>query len=110
MGSPVSVTVANLVIEDVEQRALATCEAQPPFWKRYVDDTLMALPKGQIQEFYQHLNAIERTIQFTIKEESEGALPFLGTQVTYHDDGTRGAQLNRLGRLIDGLLRIASQS
>ena len=48
MGFPVSVPVANLVMEDVEQRALATSEAQPPFWKRYVDDTLTALPKDQI--------------------------------------------------------------
>ena len=88
MGSPVSVTVANLVMEDVEQRALATCEAQPPFWKRYVDDTLTALPKGQIQKFHQHLNSIECSIQFTIEEESEGALPFLDTQIIHHDDGT----------------------
>ena len=88
MGSSISVTVANLVMEDVEQRALATCEAQPPFWKRYVDDTLTALPKGQIQKFHQHLNSIECSIQFTIEEESEGALPFLDTRITHHDDGT----------------------
>ena len=88
MGSPVSVTVANLVMEDVEQRALATCEAQPPFWKRYVDDTLTAIPKGQIQKFHQHLNSIECSIQFTIEDESEGALPFLDTRITHLDDGT----------------------
>ena len=38
-GSPVSVTFANLVMEDVEERALATTGIVPKFWKRYVDDT-----------------------------------------------------------------------
>ena len=41
MGSPELVTVANVVIEDVEERALTTCLHPPPFWKRYVDDTGM---------------------------------------------------------------------
>ena len=85
---PVSVTIDNLAMEDVEQRALATCKSHPPIWKRYLDDMLMALPKGQIQKFHQHLNSIECTIQFTIEEESEGALPFLDTWITHHDDGT----------------------
>ena len=37
MGSPVSVTIANLVMEDVEQRALSSFSSTKPlFWKRYV--------------------------------------------------------------------------
>ena len=31
MGSPVSVTIANLVMEDVEERALATTDVHPQF-------------------------------------------------------------------------------
>ena len=38
----VSVTVANLVMEDIEQRA-RSMYPHPPFWKRYVDDTYTAL-------------------------------------------------------------------
>ena len=38
MGSTVSVTVANLMMENVEERpALATADVVPKFWKRYVD-------------------------------------------------------------------------
>ena len=58
MGSPVSVTVANLVMEDIEQRALTSCTIQPPFWKRYVDDTFTALTQEQIQLFHGNLNSI----------------------------------------------------
>ena len=32
MGSPVSVVVANLVMEDVEERALTTFHSFPHFW------------------------------------------------------------------------------
>ena len=38
MGSPVSVTVANMVMENVDQRALSSFDYQPLFWKWwYVD-------------------------------------------------------------------------
>ena len=88
MGSPVSVTVANLVMEDVEQRALNTCASPPAFWKGYVDDIFTVLPRGQIQQFHDHLNSIEPTIKFTIEMEQEGSLPFLDTRVTRNGDGS----------------------
>ena len=40
MGSPVSVVIANMVMEDVEQRVLATSPVKPFFWKLYVDDDI----------------------------------------------------------------------
>ena len=55
-------TVANLVMEDAEQRALTSCTIQPPFWKWYVDDTFTALPQEQIQLFHDNLNSTEPTI------------------------------------------------
>ena len=81
-------TVANLVLEDVEQRALISSTCQSLFWKRYVDDTFTALPQEQIQQFPDHLNSIELTIQLTIETEVEEILPFLDTRVTHHADGS----------------------
>ena len=43
LGSPVSAVIANLVMEDVEQRALASSPVKPLFWKRYVDGVISAV-------------------------------------------------------------------
>ena len=45
MGSPVSVIVANLVMEEIEERAISEYPITLNFWKRYVDDIITALPK-----------------------------------------------------------------
>lgn len=50
-GSPVLVMVANLIMEDVEERSLTTVEVKPKFLQRYVDDTCTTLPADKVQEF-----------------------------------------------------------
>ena len=69
MGSPVSVVVANLVMENVEQKALSTFHTPLPLWRRYVDDTCMVLPLDIVD--------IDPNIQFTVEKEKGGQLPFL---------------------------------
>ncbi len=95
MGSPVSVAVANLVMEDIEERALSTFHLPPQFWKRYVDDTCAALPPDQITPFLDHLNSIEPCVQFMVEEESDGRLAFLDVQLSRNDDGTVCASVYR---------------
>ena len=46
MGSPVSV-VAEIVMQHVEELALATCRQAIPLWLRYVDDTFTAVHKDE---------------------------------------------------------------
>jgi len=43
VGSPVSSIVANLVMENIETRALETFAEPPRLWKRYVDDTFVIM-------------------------------------------------------------------
>ena len=88
MGSPVSVTIANLVMEDIEQRALLTFRTLLRFWKRYVDDTCTAIQPCIIEEFHQHLNSIEPSIQFTYEIEQNNQLPFLDILLNRQDDGS----------------------
>ena len=59
MGSPVSAVIANLVMEDVEQRALASVPVSLSFWKRFVDDVISAVSRNEIDILLKHLNSIE---------------------------------------------------
>ena len=95
MGSPVSVVVADLVMEDIESRALATYPHPPKFWKRYVDDTFCVLKTQEVDKFHHHINSIEETIQFTIEKESESKLAFLDVLVSHSPDKTLNTTVYR---------------
>ena len=57
MGSPVSAVIANLYMEEFEERAIATATYKPKIWKRYVDDTFTVSGKDYVDGFLQHLNS-----------------------------------------------------
>ena len=76
MGSPVSAVMANIVMEDLEQKALSTSLTSPQLWKRYVDDVCSAAKSTELDEFQKHLNSIEQSIQFTSETENNQELPF----------------------------------
>ena len=49
-------------------------------WKRYVDDVLSIIPKGNRDNLLQYLNSIDPHIKFTIEQpNAEGGIPFLDT-------------------------------
>ena len=72
MGSLVSAVIANLVMEDIEHRALTTAPVSTSFWKRIVDDVISAVFQNEIV-LLQHFNSIE-PIYFTV--ELMGSCPF----------------------------------
>lgn len=75
MGLPMSVIIANLVMEDVESRALSSFIPPPCFWKHYIDDTCCTLMVSDILRFLCHLNSVERSIQFTSEQEEMAFCP-----------------------------------
>ena len=87
MGSPVSAVIANMVMEDVEQRALATSPVKPFFWKRYVDDVISAVSGNEAERLLSHLNSVEPSIQFTLEREKDRHLPFLDLNVSREAQG-----------------------
>ena len=82
MGSPISVIVANLVMETVENKALKDSAIAPRFWCRYIDDTFLIINNDHVDAFYNWINTIEDSIKFTVEKENNGALPFLDVKVT----------------------------
>ena len=47
-------------MEDMEQEGIASApdECKPQLWKRYVDDTLEAIKRGNAEQLKQHMNTI----------------------------------------------------
>ena len=77
MGSPVSIVVAEIVMQNIEKQALATYSETLPLWLRYVDDTITAVHENKIDEFHEHLNEQNANIQFTKDIEENGTFPRL---------------------------------
>ena len=92
IGLPVSVVVANLVMEDIECKALLSFHTPPHFWRRYVNDTRTVLPWDLVKPFHVHFNSTDSKIQFTVERESEEQLPFLDVLLTREDDGSISCQ------------------
>ena len=92
MGSPVSPIVANLFMEDLEQRAMesASAELRPTLWKRYVDDTLEVIKRGKVDAWSAHLNNMDPTgsIKFTHEIEADNTIAFLDTLLERKEDGS----------------------
>ena len=77
MGSSLSPIVANLFMEDLETKALATAPSTPKIWKRFVDDAFTIIQKADKDAFLNHINSIDENIHFTYEDPKEdGSLPF----------------------------------
>ena len=88
MGSPVSPIVANLYMEDFEEKAITTFPQQFKFWGRYVDDALSATKLALIDPLTTHLNSIDITIQWTVEHQQDKHLPMLDAKMKVMDNGS----------------------
>ena len=77
MGSPLSPIIANMVMEDLEQRALTIFPNPPSIWVRYVNNIYAIMETEHIESFHHYLNTINSSIQFTKERKASGSLAFL---------------------------------
>ena len=111
MGSPVSPIVVNLYMEELEQQIIASApaECKSRSWKRYVDDILCIVKKGQAESLQNHMNMVDETgsIQFT-REEVDRSMPFLDAKFTARADGSIASIVYRKKTRTDQYLNFAS--
>ena len=77
MGSPVSSVVAQLVMEKLETTVLSSLSIDIPFFKRYVDDCILAVPKNKEQETIDAFNNFNPRLQFTMEVNNNNQINFL---------------------------------
>ena len=81
MGSPLGPLLANVFMTSIEEN-LERQGKLPSFYRRYVDDTLTIMPNmAAASGFLDTLNLAHSSVKFTMETESNGMLPFLGTQL-----------------------------
>jgi len=59
MGSPLSLIIADLVMEYIEERALEELKTEVSFYYRYVDDIIMAVPQHLINKIVNAFNSLQ---------------------------------------------------
>ena len=108
MGSPVSVVVANLVMENVETRAIETFAHPPRLWQRYVDDTFVIIEKKFLNIFFDNINNLEPSIKLTMETENDNQFPFLDTFIQRSKNGEMSSSIFRKPTQIDHYLNFRS--
>ena len=108
MGSPVSVVVANLFMEDLEQTALQSFPHPVKVWKRYVDDTFVVIESDRVDSLHDHLNRQNADISFTVERENDGVLPFLDVMIKRQVDGSIKTSVYRKAIHTDSYLNFQS--
>ena len=91
-------------MQNIEEQARATYAWSIPLWLCYVDDTVTAIHKDEIDDFHEHLNRRKVDIKFSKEIEENGKisafsrlLSHLQQQKTTNDN----LQETRTDRLLD---------
>lgn len=87
MGNCISGFLAELVMEDLEKNVLPKLPFLLTFYKRYVDDILLAILAGKEDEVLKIFNGYDKNLQFTIEHENNKSINFLDMTITRNDDG-----------------------
>ena len=77
MGSPVAPHLADLVLEILQEEVIRKLGFPLPFFYRYVDDIITAVPIDKKCDILTKFNNYNDRLQFTLEEELNGRIAFL---------------------------------
>ena len=79
---------ANIFMDNLKRRMLATLDAVPSTWWRYIDNIFAIWPHGEkrLAQFHEKINYVHASIKFTAERSSKSVL-FLNAKVLVDDEG-----------------------
>jgi hypothetical protein len=87
MGASISSVVAQLVLEDLEETVISQLNFNLPFFYRYVDDCILAIPRDKKDFILNIFNSYHQKLQFTIELEQNKTIHFL--DITLHNKNNK---------------------
>ncbi|RLU21129.1 hypothetical protein DMN91_005755 [Ooceraea biroi] len=83
MGSPISMIVADLVLQDIESKALSTLNRHIPIYCRHVDDIILASHPAYFNDILNTFNSFHSRLQFTIEHSNNNSINFLDISIIF---------------------------
>jgi len=81
MGSPLSPIIADLILRNLETKAIEKLPFSMPIYFRYVDDILLAAPEDQLLNILETFNSFHKRLQFTLEKSSDNRINFLDVTI-----------------------------
>ena len=92
MGSPLGLTLANLLLVYCESKLLEDCPQQfkLQFYRGYVDDIfVMFKKKDHVKRFLRHINSRHLNIKFSCKDEKDNKISFLDISISRNNNALK---------------------
>jgi len=86
MGSPLSPILADIVMQDLELKAIKNLDFEIPVYYRYVDDILLITPANKVDTILNVFNSIHNRLQFTLEYEKKKSISFLDLNLVVIND------------------------
>ena len=86
MGAPLSPVLAELIIENFEEKPLKLLKFHIPFFFRYVDDILTCAPENKVPSILKAFLKYHTRIKFEVELEKNNKLSFLDV-MAYNNRG-----------------------
>ena len=88
MGSPISPSLADFVMQNLETDIFKRIDFDIPVYFCYVDDTFLFIPKDKIHYSLTMFNSYHKRLQFTYELENNDCLYFLNILVIKNSDSS----------------------